>query len=220
MTVKKIIHYYSNGKSLWRSFLNYEISTIRIESPVLDIGSGGVGRSSYHDIIQDFHTHKVYSIDITGSKQPHVIANIEQGLPFVDGYFKTLLAFNILEHIYEYKRLAEEMARILSSGACAYIAVPFLNRVHGDPDDYFRYTGTTLHKLFLSAGFSAIDLKPLGFGATTGALRQVDFLIPRPIRPLTLRLCQIIDLTLTKKTGYKHRNQHDYPLGYFVTAVK
>ena len=72
-------------------------------------------------------------------------------------------------------------------GGRLYLVVPFLVRVHGDPHDFFRHTASALQESLRRAGFDLPSwVEPLGGGAVTAALSQVDFAVPRPLRGLSL----------------------------------
>lgn len=212
---------FANGKSVWRSFMNQRILGLCIRTPILDLGAGVKGTSSYHEVISGFNKMKLYSVDIIAEKNPTVVADLEKILPFKKESFLTILAFNILEHIFDYQKVLCEVHRILGPGGRAYIAVPFLLRVHSDPDDFYRYTEAALKKSLGISGFSNINIEAFGSGALTGALCQIDFLIPvKYLRKAVFKFCFHIDSLISHKSKGRYRNKHDYPVGYFVTAVK
>lgn len=200
--------------------MNHRVRQIALQQPVLDLGAGQVGTSSYHSLIPLFDTFDVYSVDISTGKKPTVLANLEQGIPFEDNRFKSCLAFNLFEHLYRYEFVLSEIRRVMAPGGYLYVSVPFLARVHSDPGDYFRYTRTTLERLVSEVGLVDITIEPFGAGAVTAALSQVDFMVPRPLRALALRIAVFMDSLITRRSGGKYRNVNDYPLGYFLTAQK
>jgi len=211
---------FASGKSLGRAYMNVDMRELPVSQPILDIGAGQVGSASYHNLIPHFHALEVYSVDIFAEKHPTTVANIEQGLPFNDEFFRTCLAFNVFEHLYEFKDVLHEIWRVLAPASVLYLSVPFLARVHADPNDYFRYTHSTLKRSLAAAGFDEIVVKPYGAGAMTAALSQIDFLIPKIFRRFILQIALLLDRQITKRSGGKYRNANDYPLGYFITARK
>src|SRR5262245_22073596 len=130
---------FASGKSVWRSMMNAHAALISPEGPVLDLGAGEPGTASYHEVIKNFRALEVYSVDIDSSKNPTKVADIELGIPYRT-MFRSCIAFNLFEHLYEFDAVLREISRVLLPDGTLYMAVPFLLRVHGDPSDYFRYT--------------------------------------------------------------------------------
>ena len=55
-------------------------------------------------------------LNLDAHAQPDVFADLEQPLPFADRSFDTVLAMNVLEHVYRYEQLLRESFRVLRSG--------------------------------------------------------------------------------------------------------
>lgn len=211
---------FSSGNSLWRSLMNERVQRLTVESPLLDLGAGQVGRHGYHGLIPDFATTDVCSLDMVLDKRPTIVADIEHGIPYADDVFGTCLAFNLFEHLYDIQGLLKHIWRVLRPGGFLFFAVPFLFRVHADPYDYFRYTGQSLHRALEDAGFGESTIEPCGAGALTAGLSQVDFLIPNAFRSVALRTTMSLDRLVTRRSGGLYRNARDYPIGYFGSAGK
>jgi SAM-dependent methyltransferase len=220
LDLRLVYEQFASGKTLWRSLMNERVRRLILEEPILDLGAGEHGTSSYHQLINGFETMKVASVDISPEKRPTKVADIEIGIPFGNDEFRTCLAFNLFEHLYRFDQVFGEAWRVLAPGGRLYIAVPFLFRVHADPSDYYRYTQHCLERKLMEAGFGEIVIEPQGGGAVTAALAQVDFLVPKIARRLALRISLSMDARITKRSGGLYRNARDYPIGYFVTATK
>lgn len=206
------------GRTLYRSYMNAAAKSVQLYGPVLDVGAGGRGSSSYHKIIPRFDQERVVSIDIDARSRPSLVGNVEHPFPFPDGYFGTTIAFNLLEHTYHFRQVLREMARVLKPEGVMYLAVPFLVRVHGHPDDYFRYTSSALRRVLAEEGLNMDQALPCGAGAFTGALAQIDFVVPAVMRRVVLRLAWLFDRAIQARA--KIRNADDYPLLYLVSARK
>jgi SAM-dependent methyltransferase len=81
-------------------------------------------------------------------------------VPFVDGTFDYVWCNAVLEHVRKPWIVSDEIVRVLKPGGVAVIQVPFLENVHGWPDDYYRFTPNGLRTLFedldeVAAGVSA-----------------------------------------------------------------
>lgn len=213
-----VLSCFAAGKSLWRSYMNEQVRRLGVVPPVLDLGAGRLGSSSYHEAMPVLRESGVVSVDLDGAKRPTVRADVQGALPFRTASFGTCLAFNLLEHLFDPASLLADAARVLVPGGTVLVGVPFLGRVHGDPSDYFRYTRFALERMMTDAGLVAELTVPCGAGALTAALSQVDFLVPRRLRRVACRVAWAADLRITKRSGGRYRNEHDYPLGYVVVA--
>ena len=92
-------------------------------------------------------------------------------LPFTDGSFDTVVAFQVLEHCEEPAAVVAEAHRVLRPGGIVAMATPFIWGVHEDPRDFYRYTRYGLEYLFVRAGFQRVRVEPVcGYWATTGLL--------------------------------------------------
>ena len=160
---------YGSKTSILNILFNSKIEDIILDGLTIDLGSFRNPRPYYHKLLKNFATESIVTVDIMGNKKPHIMADLEIGLPFRNNSCKHVLIFNVLEHIYNYNILCSEVYRILRSGGACYIFTPFLHRIHNDPCDYFRYSGTALHHILRNAGFDNIYVECLGFGPTTVA---------------------------------------------------
>jgi SAM-dependent methyltransferase len=114
---------------------------------------------------------------------PRVGADV-QALPFRAGAFDAIKATEVLEHVPDVARALAECRRVLRPGGHLVITVPFLERLHGDPDDYARYTRSMWERLLAEAGLRATTIAPQGgyFSHLAGLLRFLVQRAPRPLR--------------------------------------
>lgn len=88
--------------------------------------------------------------DYTDKYQPDFVEDIHE-LSFENDSVDGLFCIAVLEHVYDPKKAAEEIVRVLKKGGKAMIYVPFLYRYHAhqsDYKDYFRYTKDGIAYLF------------------------------------------------------------------------
>ena len=148
-----------NKKSFHRIFLNNIIENLNIENKkIIDIG-GGDKNSSYHKILSQ-KGNKFISIDISDNCDYKVNLEYEK-LPFDDNSQDVIFCFNVMEHIFNYQNLIDEIYRVLKPNGQLYFYVPFLVNKHADPYDFFRYTDNALIKLFQNTGFQNINVETL-----------------------------------------------------------
>ena len=81
-------------------------------------------------------------------------------LPFATGSFRYVWSNAVLEHVPRPWVVAKEIYRVLEPGGWVFVQVPFLENVHSEPHDYYRFTENGLRILFeefeiVAAGVSA-----------------------------------------------------------------
>lgn len=130
--------------TLDRIFLHDQIDTISINGRCLDLGAGAI--KSYREKIN------AIDCDLILDNRPAICCTIES-LPFKTESINNILIFNVLEHVWNYYDVLREVYRILEPGGKLYGLVPFLINYHPDPEDYFRYTPSTINKLLTEIGF-------------------------------------------------------------------
>lgn len=197
------------------------LKSIMLHGSVVDLG--GDSRSEYHSLFKG--EFKVTTANLGGDTKPDVILDLEKPLPFDDGSYDGALLINVLEHIFEYRQLLGESARVLKPGGMLVIVVPFMFPYHPSPKDFHRYSGEALEKALSIAGFTDISVTPLGSGVFAVRWVLLERLLPGLLRPLSLvvnPLAKIADYLFAKSAGLlgKKYQPSDYPLGYVVTAVK
>ena len=79
-------------------------------------------------------------------KDNYYIVDLEKNIDLPDNSFDTVILFNVLEHIKNYKNLLSEINRILKKDGKLELFVPFMHRYHEDPKDIFRPTHFYLDK--------------------------------------------------------------------------
>ncbi|MDD5102845.1 MAG: methyltransferase domain-containing protein [Candidatus Peribacteraceae bacterium] len=87
----------------------------------------------------------------TGQYHPDCVEDIHK-LSFADASIDAIICLAVLEHVYDPKRAAEEVTRVLKPGGTGLLYVPFLYRYHAqttkDYLDYFRYSKDGIAYLF------------------------------------------------------------------------
>lgn len=204
------------------------VETLSLNGLTLDLGSSRTrvaSYASYYDHFKDFEQAEIVTVDVVKDNRPHVLANLEQGLPFRDNSVQCVIMFNLLEHIYHYQNLCSEVHRVLDKGGICYIFVPFVHRIHENPHAYFRYSKEALSHLLREAGFYDVTIESLGFGPFTAGwsfpyriLSRIRFLRMFCV-PLS-RLCFKFDEILVKRQIDPASFASDYVLAYFVTGIK
>lgn len=92
-------------------------------------------------------------------------------LPFKDECMNAVVFFETLEHVSRPVDAINEIARVLRSGGCLLMTVPFLYPLHDEPFDFTRYTAHGLRRILEEAGLKIEVLRPsMGSAETAGLI--------------------------------------------------
>ena len=206
------------GKDLYRIFMNEECKNCGIEGKVLDIGSG-LQLASYHRFLRRDTGAQVESMDLRIESGAGEYIDLEEDLlPHTNASVDTVLLFNVLEHLYNFPLILSEIRRVLKSGGVLIGAVPFLVAYHPDPHDYWRFTQETLEKIFVTAGFSNIQIKPFGYGPVSAGFSQIEMVLPRLLKAILLPMVLLCDKIIIALRS--QMNQEKFSLGLFFRVTK
>jgi len=173
---KSIIHVYkelSKGRSILRLIHNFFLKNIIINAKTLDIGSKGY-YSAYEFLKKDSNCDVVFLDNYyTDSNKNLIKMNIEEKLLIENNIYDTVILFNVIEHIENYKQLIAETNRILKNNGKLELFVPFLFRYHEDPKDYVRLTHHYLYKILERNNFK-IELTLIGAGPFTVCMEIIS----------------------------------------------
>jgi len=126
---------------------------------VLDLAGNRIGKRGYFDI-KDYGFSVVYA-NLSPAKRPHVQADAT-ALPFGEGTFGSVICSELLEHVAFPPDVLAEAYRVLRPRGVLLVCVPFLNRIHGDPYDFGRYTDYYWVRTLERAGFTGIHIEKQG----------------------------------------------------------
>lgn len=215
---KELIKETLRGKSLPRILINNRMEkTEEIKGRILDLASGTT-RPSYYRFLRVDKNSEIISVDISDERKPDIKADLEKPFPLKDSEFNYVFCFNLLEHIFNHRNVIGESFRVLKNNGKLIGTVPFLGSVHGDPDDYFRYTHSTLNKLFQESGFKNIKIEALGYGPFAVSYYMTEFLLPKFIRPIFIFPSILLDKIIFKFN--KKHGKDKYVLMYYFECGK
>ena len=215
-----IIRQTMKGKTVQRILFNRALKKFLVSGEVLDLGAGNK-RSSYFEYLPVASSSRITSLDKLPDRHPDIIADLEEGLLGVNTQFDFVLCFNLLEHIFNYQSLVDDVYRVLVARGTFIGYVPFLVRYHPDPHDFFRYTPEALQKILAHAGFSEMRIDFIGKGPFTAAWNQYDHVFERGtrwVRWLVTFAAFGLDWFLIRLRPKWYRER--YPLGYLFVAKK
>lgn len=186
-----------------RYYVDTYMSSVNFFGRVLDVGGKKDGKRG--DFLPPYNKTKEWLyVNIDQNTSPDFLCSAE-----------------VLEHIKEPKNVLNEIFRILKKEGTLVATIPFLYQIHADPYDYQRWTSEKILFELQEAGFTDINVQPMG-----GIYAVVFDLIDRYLYPKrgffhrkarkTLRLFNKAFLYLDKKCDMKEK----ITTGYYIVAVK
>jgi ubiquinone/menaquinone biosynthesis C-methylase UbiE len=122
---------------------------------ILEIGAGQY--NTHCEYLSDDCRH--FSLNIAISEKP-AIAGDACLMPFRECSFDGIIMLEVLEHIPTPELLITEIRRVLKTGGMMIGSTRFIHPQHGAPNDYYRFTDTSLGLLF--SVFSECRIEKLG----------------------------------------------------------
>jgi SAM-dependent methyltransferase len=162
--------------SLWRD-LQDELRTV--EGDVLDVGAGA---QPYRSLLERPRV-RYRAIDVAGARErfgyytPDTDYFDGDTWPVEDASIDLVLATETLEHVPRPASFLAEARRVLRPGGRLVVTVPFSARWHYIPDDYWRFTPSSLCDLFSEAGFAEVVVRPRGNELTVACSKVVALIL-------------------------------------------
>ena len=126
-----------------------------LSGTVLDVGGG---RDAPHDASWGQEVRR-WRLDILIAHRPDVVGDAGR-LPIRDGSVDAVAMMEVLEHVPRPWEVLDEIWRVLRPGGVLVGSAPLVWPIHGDPDDYFRFTDSGLRVLL--ERFSSCQTIPIG----------------------------------------------------------
>jgi SAM-dependent methyltransferase len=154
-------------------------------------------------------------------------------MPLADVSVDTILATEVMEHLADPNQFLSEAARVLRPEGALVMSVPFLEPLHEEPRDYYRFTPYGLDRLLARHGFALTRIWAKGgwWSVVIGsfvAKSLYDCANPEQRRaggrdrwwllPVVVPLCALAQLTAYVLDCFA--TSRKYALGYVVLAVR
>lgn len=221
MNLKKALGYYffaSNRRKLLDQllFANQHL----YHGVVLDIGGRDRGRFRS----PKKQVEKWIIADIEADRQPDIVLDVSAMSDVETESVDVINALELFEHVEEPEKGLGECARVLKRNGVLILSMPFLFPIHGDPNDFQRWTPHKIMKELSACRLSVEEMRPMGYFFTVLTDNVKTGLQSIPvIRYLGYILYPLLDLIaqLDRLDAVRqHSHLSRYTTGYFVVAKK
>lgn len=165
-------------------------------------------------------------VDIEEKHQPDTVADVAQlSQKMGENMADVILAAELFEHVRQPDQALRECYKVLKPGGVLIASTPFLYPVHGDPDDYQRWTESRWRVALADSGFKLQQLIVMGrfFTLVNFSYRTLNQSWWRPVRIFGYVLYPFFDvLQLLDDSRWirTHPKLSQFHGGYLVVAVK
>ena len=144
-----------------------------------------------------------------------------------DSSFDIVILTEVLEHLEQPEKVIQETYRILKNGGKLIISMPFLYPIHGDPDDFQRWTTTKIKQVLKQNNFHINSLEPMGglFSVYYDLLRTATGMASKNRKALKNRILIKLVFPFLAQLSKLFDKYYDYKMfwittGYFVVGKK
>lgn len=116
---------------------------------VMDVGSK---LSPYKSLIP---STEYLRLDIDPDSKPNICSDLHSIIGY-DNYFDTVIATEVLEHLYDPQLAIDQLYKILKPGGVMILSTRFIHRLHPDPQDFYRFTPDSFNHLMKK--FSKVEI--------------------------------------------------------------
>lgn len=130
-----------------RAFVEIAAAAFDLAGPIYEFGAYRVKGQEQSANLRDLFPGRMY---VGCDMRPGLgVDRIEDlaSLSLPDGCARTIICVETLEHVFEARRAADEMIRVLAPGGVLLVSTPMDFRVHDYPSDYWRLTPSCLARL-------------------------------------------------------------------------
>ncbi len=124
----------------------------------------GCGNKPFEKIFRNVDTY--FGIDISNSGKADLVCDVLD-IRVENEIADSVLCTQVIEHVPDPDKLISEIHRISKPGAYCILTAPHFSRIHGAPNDFFRFTPFGLRYLFEKHGFEIIAIEGMKGGWLT-----------------------------------------------------
>jgi len=166
-----------------------------------------IGANKYSLYSKKIRAASYRTMDIQRENEPTICADIHE-IPMRDQSVDVVIATEVLEHCRIPQNAIDEIYRVLSKEGVCILSTRFIYKIHGSPNDYYRFTDQALVYLFRDFKIKEIRAHGNKLGAIWDLFYQNDW---------PWRILFLINFPL----GFLlSRRSKSCPCGYVVYAKK
>ncbi|MDP4039336.1 MAG: class I SAM-dependent methyltransferase [Candidatus Pacearchaeota archaeon] len=182
----------------------------KIKGVVLDVGAG---TTPYKKL---FKFEKYITLDNHSYSGIDITADITKRIPLNNGSIDSVVCFQVLEHVKNPKKAVSEIHRVLKKNGVCLLTTHMAAPLHGEPNDYYRFSKYALQDLFKE--FNYVKIRPNG-GAVLSIIQLIVWGISEKL-PNFLAKPLIIILNKIGKMADKIFYSDVFTINYSVFATK
>lgn len=133
----------------------------------LDIGSGNSPYKKYLNVDEYISVDNKETQATSYQKNQNEVNADAKDLPFSDKYADSVLLNQVLEHVDDYDAVLSEIHRVLKDDGKFILSVPFIYHIHGEPNDYFRFSEYGIQHILQKHNFKILEFEYQGYVGTT-----------------------------------------------------
>ncbi len=120
----------------------------KVDGAVLEVGSKDYG--STMPFRRDLgYSGRYVGLDLEAGTGVDLVGDLSESLCGLEpGSFSLVICCSVLEHVKRPWEMAANIERLLRPGGTAFVAVPWVWRYHGYPEDYFRFSHRGIMAMF------------------------------------------------------------------------
>lgn len=144
-----------------------------LKGRILDVGAGSHDRYSGY-----FNASEYVRMNLETGPNTQLVGRIEE-IPAADASFDGVVCTQVLGDVFDVREALSEMNRVLKTGGKVLLTESFIDPLHDEPDDYWRFTSYSLKRLCEEAGFRIVTLERVGGYFSTRAQLHARYAIEK-----------------------------------------
>jgi SAM-dependent methyltransferase len=135
-----------------------------------DVLDFGCGSKPYESLFVNAKSYVGVDIEVSGHSHERQTDNSFKDskvdyfydgkhLPFDDGKFDGIVAFEVFEHVFNIDEVIPEIRRVMKPGGLFLCSTPFAWDEHEEPYDFARYTSFGMRHILEKHGFEVLEIR-------------------------------------------------------------
>jgi SAM-dependent methyltransferase len=193
-----------------------------LNAPFLEVGSKDYGSTQDLRSLFACSSDEYIGVDMEQGRGVDIVLDLTEDFEKIDlklggRRFATIFCLSVLEHCEKPFKMAENLMLLLKPGGHIVVSVPFPWKIHGYPNDYWRFTPEGVKKLFYRIEFDdahclAATSKENEFKKLDDDVGKISFSFSKHrkngslVRAVTAKSLKLLSRfgVLSWLTGYRH----------------